>query len=119
MQGQERLQNPQDDQLSVSGTKQHDVVDPHPSDWNMDERTDLDVLAAATHTARDSTAVTYNNGQQDTDTNTWRYLFAASDSTVDNYLLLTDIPFDSEWREIYWQQPDISGSFGDGMWSRP
>ena len=45
--------------------------------------------------------------------------FPTSDSSPEDFFLSAEIPLDSEWREIYWQEPGISGSFGDGIWGWP
>ena len=85
--------------------------------WTRDDGCDLDVPASATHVAFYSTSTTNTINQQDT--STWRNLPSTTGTTPEDFLLSTDIPFDNEWREIYWQEPGISGSFGDGIWGWP
>lgn len=78
------------------------------------ERSDLEVLAAA-HAASDSTS-TMNNNLQDADL--WKDLFPTNSSPED-FLLSTELPMDSEWREIYWQEPGMFENLGDGIWGCP
>ena len=88
------------------------------SSWRPDEQSDLDVLAAAPHAASDPVAATSQNEQDNT--NGWRDLFPQGNIGLDDFGMTSDfMPLNSEWREIYWQEPGISGSFGDGIWGRP
>jgi transcriptional regulatory protein AMDR len=90
----------------------------HTHNWAMERQSDLDVLAAAANAASD-----FSNGQvQQMQTrsdleNDWTSFIASNNSGSNQILLSPDImQMDNEWREIYWQEPGIPGSFGDGMW---
>ncbi|KAG0650116.1 Acetamidase regulatory [Hyphodiscus hymeniophilus] len=50
------------------------------------------------------------------DGDSWKDLFPPSDTATDSLLFPNDLPVQSEWRDIYWQEPGISESFGDGFW---
>ena len=77
------------------------------------ERSGLEVLTGTALTAIDSTSA-LNNDVRDTDS--WRDLFPpTNDSTPENLLLPDDLPMDSEWREIYWQEPGMTEVVG-GIW---
>jgi transcriptional regulatory protein AMDR len=86
--------------------------------WAIERQSDLDVLAAAANAASD-----FSNGQvQQMQTrndleNDWASFIASDNSGSNQIMLSPDImQMDDEWREIYWQEPGIPGSFGDGMW---
>ena len=74
---------------------------------------DLDTLVAAGYAATGPTAMLDHNLQ---DANSWRDLVPAKASADEEYLLQNELPIESEWREIYWQEPGISESFGDSIW---
>lgn len=98
--------------MAESNPSNNRISQPH-----QDSPSDLDLLAAVAHATSDSTSTMNMDNQHDR--NAWRSLFPTNDSTPESFLLSADIPFDSEWREIYWQEPGISGSFGDGIWGWP
>ena len=100
-------------------TIQHDTPTQHmDSNWRPDELSDLDMLAAAARAASDPTAPTRQNMQDDN--NSWKDLFPQSNMGPEDLIMTSDfMPMDSEWREIYWQEPGISGSFGDAVWGWP
>ena len=68
---------------------------------------------AAAHAATESNSALENNVR---DASNWRNLFPPRDALSEDFILPTDVPMESEWREIYWQEPGISESFGDGIW---
>lgn len=82
-------------------------------------RSDLDVLAAAANAAVES----INAGlieQEQEEVSDWRQLFPFTDSNPDGVLLTEDITLlENEWREIYWQEPHISGTFGEAFGGWP
>lgn len=80
-------------------------------------RSDLDVLAAAANAAVQS----INAGliEQEQEVSDWRQLFPFTTSAQDEFLLTEDITLmEDEWRDIYWQEPNILGTFGEvfGSW---
>jgi transcriptional regulatory protein AMDR len=88
------------------------------NNWAIERQSDLDVLAAAANAASD-----FSNGQlQQMQTRNdlesdWAAFIASNNSGSNQIMLSPDImQMDDEWREIYWQEPGIPGSFGDGMW---
>lgn len=81
-------------------------------------RSDLDVLAAAANAAVES----INAGlieQEQEEVSDWRQLFPFTDSNQEGAMLTEDITLmENEWRDIYWQEPNILGTFGEffGGW---
>jgi transcriptional regulatory protein AMDR len=81
-------------------------------------RSDLDVLAAAANAAVQS----INAGlieQEEEEVSDWRNLFPFTTSNQEGIILTEDITLmEDEWREMYWQEPNILGTFGDvfGGW---
>jgi transcriptional regulatory protein AMDR len=64
------------------------------------------------------------NQDYQVDQNEWGEMIPQTDSISPDFLMSNDdlnsmLPLDSEWREIYWQEPGISESFGDGLWGWP
>lgn len=86
--------------------------------YNTDKTTDLDVLAAVANAASDHTESS-NAGVQ-LDQTGWEDLFPQNDMSSNDLTMEADLlPLDSEWRQIYWQEPGIAGSFPDGFWGWP
>ena len=81
-------------------------------------RSDLDVLAAAANAAVQS----INAGlieQEQEEVCDWRQLFPFTTSNQEGFMLTEDITLmEDEWREIYWQEPNMFESFGEvfGGW---
>jgi len=86
--------------------------------YNMDKTTDLYVLAAVAHAAGGHTES--SNASAQLDQNGWEDLFPQNDMSSNDLAMGVDLlPLDSEWRQIYWQEPGIAGSFPDGFWGWP
>jgi len=85
--------------------------------WALESRSDLDVLAAAANAASSFPDFQQQQNQAQNDENDLTR-FIADESQVSNQLTISPgiIQIDDEWRQIYWQEPGISGSFGDGVW---
>jgi transcriptional regulatory protein AMDR len=81
-------------------------------------QSDLDVLAAAANAAVQS----INAGlieQEQEEVCDWRQLFPFYTSNQEEFMLTEDITLmEDEWREIYWQEPNMPGAFGEafGTW---
>jgi transcriptional regulatory protein AMDR len=81
-------------------------------------RSDLDVLAAAANAAVQS----INAGlieQEQEEVCDWRQLFPFTTSNQEGFMSTEDITLmEDEWREIYWQEPNMFESFGEvfGGW---
>lgn len=85
--------------------------------WTSDGRTDLDMLAAAANAARQPIAAVVSNVP---DAQRWNGILSQNQSPEDFVLNSSDMmTLDNEWREIYWQEPGLSGSFPDGFWGWP
>ncbi|KUJ17148.1 uncharacterized protein LY89DRAFT_616929 [Mollisia scopiformis] len=83
--------------------------------WNPSGRTDLDMLAAAADAARDTTLAMVPNASDEMQN--WNGILSQNNSPEDFVLNSSDMmTLDNEWREIYWQEPGLSGSFPDGFW---
>lgn len=86
-------------------------------------QSDLDVLAAAAYAANDVDDQNETvNGSVSGDVVDWRHLFPFNASAINQDSLFMDMeamPTETEWREIYWNQAGISGSFGDDFWGWP
>jgi transcriptional regulatory protein AMDR len=76
-------------------------------------RSDLDVLAAAANAAVES----INAGlieQEQEEVSDWRQLFPFTSSNQEAAMLPEDIMLmENEWRDTYWQEPNIFGAFGE------
>ncbi|CZR66979.1 related to Acetamidase regulatory protein [Phialocephala subalpina] len=84
--------------------------------WTSNGRTDLDMLAAAADAARDNTTAMIQNPPgiaQD-----WNGILPQTDTSPEDFAVNSAdlMNLDNEWREIYWQEPGLSGSFPDGFW---
>jgi transcriptional regulatory protein AMDR len=79
------------------------------------EKSDLDILAEAAHASSDQGGAATQDTQGDA--SLLPGLFPSNDYLSEDFLPPTDISsLGNEWREIYWQEPGISESFGDGFW---
>jgi len=87
-------------------------------DEPTDERLEPDVLADAAHVASDSPVT--STGNRHDESNDWTSFVSPNESAPPDFLLTSEMMnLDSEWREIYWQEPGISGSFGNGICGWP
>jgi transcriptional regulatory protein AMDR len=108
----ERLQN---DPMTVSKAFPRPQAE---SNLRQKARSDLDVLAAAANAAVQS----INAGlieQEQEEVSDWRQLFPFTIPAQDEFVLTEDITLmEDEWRDIYWQEPNILGTFGEvfGGW---
>lgn len=58
----------------------------------------------------------YQIGQGDWEDPISQALPISTDIMMSNDDLTSILPLESEWREIYWEEPGISESFADGLW---
>ncbi len=118
---EDRSQNAAGDQKLHNGLKVARKAFPRlevESDLRQGARSDLDVLAAAANAAVQS----INAGlieQEQEEVSDWRQLFPFTTSDQEDFMLTEDVTLmEDEWREIYWQEPNILGTFGEvfGSW---
>jgi transcriptional regulatory protein AMDR len=109
-------QNPEDTLQSTLGQLQQQESQ---NGNKRGKQSELDVLAAAANAAveRINAGVIEQEQEEVTD---WRQLFPFTDSSQDLTIPSPDVlSMEEEWRQLYWQDPGILASFGDGMggWS--
>lgn len=81
-------------------------------------QSDLDVLAAAANAAVQSIHAGLIEQEQE-EVCDWRQLFPFTASNQEEFMLTEDITLmEDEWRELYWQEPNMFESFGEvfGGW---
>ena len=84
--------------------------------WAPGDQPNPDVLVAAAIAVVETIAARVIAQEQE-EISDWRQRFLSTDSNQDGITMAADtMTMENEWREIHWQEPGISDSFGDGLW---
>lgn len=77
-----------------------------------ESNSNIDMLAAAVYIPPDPGHQTVH----DNEIGSWGDLMSQNELVQDDFFMSNIASVESEWREIYWQEPGLQESFGDGMW---
>jgi transcriptional regulatory protein AMDR len=109
-----------DQRLQNGPTRAREAFPRHGAESNLRPRarSDLDVLAAAANAAVQSIHAGLIEQEQE-EVCDWRQLFPFTASHREGFMLTEDVTLrEDEWREIYWQEPNMFENFGEmfGGW---